>query len=174
MRIIFPRFLKLNNDYYIRELEVGDLRVVNQWHNSTDLYKHLVGTCHYPHLETDAKWIKDGLAKENLYRGLICNDKVPIGVIYLTLESLDIVEFEIFIADESYRGKGIGFLVCSTVIKTIFSVSKYRKITLSVLSNNIRALSLYKKCGFVVMSESKIIKDNETIVIYNMSILKSI
>lgn len=173
MKINFPKSLDLKNNITIRELTIDDLKMVNQWHNSSELYRFLVGTCHYPSEETDLEWINAGLKKANLYRGVVSNSFKPIGIVYLTREPFDTLTFEIFIGDESERGRGIGTIVCSSIVKNVFSYKEYNKIVLSVLAKNKRAIALYKKCGFNIVSKNKTIKDNKTEIIYNMSILRS-
>lgn len=58
-------------------------------------------------------------------------------------------EFAILIAGDENQGKGYGTLCTEFMIQYAFSELNTRKITLSLLSDNVRALNLYKKLGFV-------------------------
>ena len=172
MKIDFPSLFLLDNDLSIRRLSVDDLSIINRWHNSNELYKYLVGSCYRPSLETDRKWFYDGLNNDRLYRGIIIYSTEPIGVVYLTRDNVDSIVFEIFIANEAFRGQGIGTIVCSSIIKKIFSYSEYNQIVLSVLKSNNRAIALYKKSGFKIVSSKKVLKDNKPIYVYNMCITR--
>ena len=57
-------------------------------------------------------------------------------------------EFAILIAGDENQGKGYGTLCTEFMIQYAFSELNTRKITLSLLSDNVRALNLYKKLGF--------------------------
>ena len=173
MKIEFPKSLNLKSDISIHELTMDDLNIINKWHNSTELYTFLVGSCHYPSKETDQMWIQNGFTNASLFRGVIKKMSQPIGVVYLTRISFDTIVFEIFLGAECERGKGIGTIVCSSIIESVFSFKEYNKIVLTVLADNIRAVGLYKKCGFNIESESTTVKDNKEVIIYNMSILRS-
>jgi len=58
-------------------------------------------------------------------------------------------EFAILIAGETHQGKGYGSLYTKFMIDYAFNELNIRKITLSLLSDNLHALSLYKKYGFI-------------------------
>lgn len=83
-------------------------------------------------------------------------------------------KFSIEIYCEDYKGKGIGKIVTNMVIKYAFEVMDYHKIFLRVLDYNERAISLYKKCGFIeegIDREGALINGVYSSDIY-MSILK--
>lgn len=58
-------------------------------------------------------------------------------------------EFAILIAGETNQGKGYGSLCINFMIDYAFNELNIRKITLSLLSENERAKSIYKKKGFI-------------------------
>ncbi len=60
-------------------------------------------------------------------------------------------EFGILIGDKSFWGEGVGFEVSKKVIEFCFDGNlKLRKVNLGVRAENIAAIALYKKLGFVV------------------------
>lgn len=67
-------------------------------------------------------------------------------------------EFAILIAGDCNQGKGYGSLCTKFMIDYAFNELNIRKITLSLLSDNIRAFSLYKKYGFV---QEGLLKDEQ-------------
>lgn len=58
-------------------------------------------------------------------------------------------EFAILIADENYRGKGFGNFCTTYILDYGFNQLNLNRIELTLLSENIQALGLYKKNGFV-------------------------
>ena len=53
------------------------------------------------------------------------------------------------IGKEEYRGKGVGTFAIRTMISHAFFNLNLRRIQLGVLENNIIAINLYKKVGFI-------------------------
>lgn len=58
-------------------------------------------------------------------------------------------EYGILIGEKSVWNKGYGFEASKTIINYCFKNLKLKKINLGVIKNNIRALELYRKLGFV-------------------------
>lgn len=59
----------------------------------------------------------------------------------------------IFIAFEEYRSIGIGSNIISEIIEKDMDILNVSKIILHVRKENIRAISCYKKSGFVISDE---------------------
>jgi len=83
----------------------------------------------------------------NDYSNIVIDDKV-IGSLLVTKEKDGVLIDEIFIEDE-YRNKGLG----SNIIKNI--INKNKAVYLWVYKENIKAINLYKKLGFIVEEETK-------------------
>jgi [ribosomal protein S5]-alanine N-acetyltransferase len=58
-------------------------------------------------------------------------------------------EFAILIADMNYRGKGYGTLCTEFMIKYGFEQLNLNRIELSLFTDNLSALAVYKKTGFI-------------------------
>lgn len=80
------------------------------------------------------------------YFNIIVDDKV-VGCLLLTLKDDGKLLDEIYIEDQ-YRGKGIGTDIISNIIRNNDIVYLW------VYKKNVRAISLYKKLGFVVIDET--------------------
>ncbi|MFH1314996.1 MAG: GNAT family protein [Candidatus Uhrbacteria bacterium] len=87
----------------------------------------------------------------------ICNNKTPIG--FMGLSNIDKTNknADLFIAigEDKYRGKGIGKVAMKWLIDYGFKELKLHKINLGVIKNNLPAINLYKKLGFVIEGEMK-------------------
>ncbi len=64
-------------------------------------------------------------------------------------------EFGIFIGEKSYQNKGYGTDAIYTILKFVKEILNLKKIYLIVYEYNNRALKVYKKCGFNVISVLK-------------------
>lgn len=83
----------------------------------------------------------------NDYCNIIVDDKI-VGCLLLTDEDDGILLDEIYL-EEEYRNKGIG----TNIIKEVISNNDI--IYLWVYKENMQAISLYKKLGFVVIEETE-------------------
>lgn len=106
---------------------------------------------------------------------IVINDQ-KIG--YFRLSNHSIINKNIYIgADISpeYTGRGYGYLSYKEFIPFLFEKYELNKITLEVLSTNVRAIGLYKKLGFKQegMKREEINKNGKYVDSIIMSILKS-
>jgi len=84
------------------------------------------------------------------------NDK-HIGNI--KLEGIDMhhrrAEYGILVGDKAEWGKGYAFETSRTVVNYCFKTLSLNKITLGVVENNVRAIEVYKRLGFVTEGVNK-------------------
>ncbi len=87
----------------------------------------------------------------------IYSDKTPIGFMGLSNISPINKDADLFIAigEDDYRGKGLGKLSLEWLIDYAFTKLNLNKINLSVKSNNLAAIKLYKSVGFKIESNKK-------------------
>lgn len=118
-------------------------------------------------LETECfsrPWSEDSLIKatereDNIYFSAVCGDRV-VGYIgsYRVLGEVYINNIAVF---KDYRNKGIG----KALIKALSDYCKENSCefcTLEVRKSNTNAISLYEKCGFVLVGERKNFYDSPT------------
>jgi ribosomal-protein-alanine N-acetyltransferase len=77
-------------------------------------------------------------------------------------------EYGILMGDKTNWGKGFANEASNRIIKHCFEELKLAKITLGVIENNIKAVFLYKKIGFII-TEKK-----EKVGIYNNKLSNSL
>ena len=130
--------------------------------------------------EVDINWFNNFLAnRSNNVRLAICklNDKKIVGATYLL--GIDWInrsaEFSIWIGDDSSQGKGVGEFAAQRMLQHAFSDLNLRRVSLTVISNNERALYLYKKIGFVEEGRLRqaIYKSGKYIDLIQMAILSN-
>lgn len=81
------------------------------------------------------------------YKNIVVSDKI-VGALLVTDENDGVLLDEIYL-EKDYRGKGIG----SKILKDI--IENHNTIYLWVYKENIGAISLYKRLGFLVIKETE-------------------
>ena len=138
---------------FLRELERGDLAVINTWRADPELVGLLAGAFRHVGREIDEKWFDSYLgARVNNVRLAIClaETRALVGVAYLL--GIDWIsrsaEFSIQIGVESARGQGIGETATRQTLAHAFDDLNLHRIHLTALASNTRAIKLYEKMGF--------------------------
>ena len=164
--------------YKLRELERGDLPILNKWRNDKELIDCLGAPFRFINMETDEKWFNSYMQNRNsaIRCSIISENDEFIGLISLT--SIDSInksaELHIMIGNKNYHGKGAGTFAVNSMLKHAFENLNLNKVELSVLENNNKAIALYEKCGFVYEGKRRqaVYKDNKYLDLYLYSILK--
>jgi len=143
----------LDNKICLRKADLKDIDALYEVKNDKKAAALLGGFSNgYSKLDIES-WIVSHNNNKNevLYLIETIEDSKVIG--HVGLYDIDFrvrkAEFAILIAGETNQGKGYGSLCTKFMIDYAFSELNIRKITLSLLSDNTRAFSLYQKYGFV-------------------------
>lgn len=96
-------------------------------------------------------WIEQVRGRNNeIHCAIDTKEGVHIGCISLKIEPYDrVAELALLIGDKECWGKGLGSEASALIISYAFDELHMHKVFLSVYEYNTRALSLYKKLGFV-------------------------
>ena len=153
-----------------KKLEEDDLQFLNDVRN--EYCEEFLHDSRQFTLEETKQWFH----KYNPDFYIITLDNEKIG--YFRLSNYSDVNKNIYIgADISpkFKGKGFGKLSYEKFIPFLFETYNLNKISLEVLSNNIIALNLYKKLGFVTegVKRQEVYKNNQWVDSIIMSILKN-
>jgi RimJ/RimL family protein N-acetyltransferase len=97
--------------------------------------------------EEQLKWFLDLPNKKNYYIKGVLIDGEKIGVVGLKNISSEDGEYWGYIGDKKFWGKGIGKRMTSFIIE-VGNSQKLKRIYLTVLDSNTRAIALYKSMGF--------------------------
>lgn len=136
----------------LRELERGDLALLNLWRNDHEQVAPLGGPFRFVSAEAEARWYDGYLAsRANNVRLAICApDGAMIGVVYLL--GIDWVhrctEFAIWIGEPQARGKKYGEQATRLAVQHAFDDLNLERVHLEVLTHNVRAIRLYTQVGF--------------------------
>lgn len=103
--------------------------------------------------ESHTKWLQNFVQTGKVAQFIIVDKQSGLDIGSTFLKDIDTVnlkaEFGIFIGEPSALGKGFGTEATSLIINYGFEHLKLHRITLRVFSDNQRAISAYKKAGFV-------------------------
>jgi len=166
------------SDVTLRELERTDLTAVNAWRADYSLVELLGGNFRHVGSEVDGRWFDAYLAaRTNNVRLAICLKETGeiVGVVYLT--SIDWLnrsaEFSIQIGARSARGRGIGESATRQMLRHAFLDLNLRRISLTVLLSNKRALRLYERVGFKAegLFRQALFKDGAYLDVASMALL---
>jgi RimJ/RimL family protein N-acetyltransferase len=165
-------------EYMLRELSRDDLAEITKWRNDPSLIQWLASPFRYIDNEVDVCWFNTYLAaRSNNVRLAICNVETGIiaGAVYLL--GIDWInrhaEFSIVIGDDTARGHGLGQFATHGILRHAFGDLNLRRVSLTVLANNERAINLYRKIGFVEEGRARqaVFKNNEYIDLIQMAML---
>lgn len=140
----------------IRPLEEKDAYVSYKWRNDPDVFKYTGNV--YDHiitLEDELNWIRKVVDNKNDYRCAIIADGNYVGNIYLTDINESSAEYHIFIGDKRAWGKGVAKQASILILKYAFNNLGLSYVRLSVRPKNDRAMNLYNKLGFNIISKDK-------------------
>lgn len=178
------------NEIKIRLLEdtEEDMIILTNWFNNEEVSKYYGGIDIYT-IEKVTQKYSSKIKEENVYPCMIEYNNKPIGYIQfykinneiyeITKEDYDklvssgktAMAIDLFIGDTSLRNKGIGTKILKLLIKTIFEKYDTDVILIDPKVNNPRAISCYKKSGFI---ECFIIKNREKMngILYDNVMMK--
>ena len=141
----------------IRPLIEEDAKTSYHWRNNPEIFKYT--GANYDHiitLEDETNWIRQVISKKNDFRCAILVDGNYVGNIYLTNIQDGKAEYQIFIGEKNYWGKGVAKIASRLIISYGFENLQLNIIWLKVKKNNKRAYGLYKALGFSIVEEDEI------------------
>ena len=139
--------------YRLREIIKDDIIIINQWRNNKDLIDQLGTTFRFINLDVDIDWYENYMKNRSstVRCSIIDESNSLIGLVSLT--NIDFTNqksiFHIMIGEAKHRGKGAGLFAITEILKHAFKNLNLNRIELTVLQNNLHAINLYKKVGFI-------------------------
>lgn len=145
---------KENEKYYLREIERKDIETINGWRNDKQVIDFLGAPYRFINQEVDNTWYDNYMNnRNNVVRCAIVKEgqEEILGLVSLTgVDYLNqCAEFHIMIGEQKNQGQGIGTFAVKEMIHHAFYNMNLRRVELSVLKDNKRAIHLYEKCGFL-------------------------
>lgn len=140
----------------IRPLVENDAYKSVKWRNDPEVFKYTGNTYSQEiTIKSELEWIKRVISNPKEYRCAIIADNVYIGNIYLTDIDNGLAMYHIFIGEKSYWGKGVAYEASRQILEYGFNILGLHTIKLFVNEENISAVKLYNKLGFVKSGKSE-------------------
>lgn len=142
------------NSCKLRPIEPKDSQRIYEFLNDPDIYQSLGGFRFGMSRYEAERWIElHSGYNTNDYIWAICDLDNDIYLGHVGLYKINYrvgsAEFGIMIGDKTQWGKGIGKEVLRFIINLAFFELNLRRIELSVLANNLKAIKLYESVGFI-------------------------
>lgn len=135
------------NDLLIREATIEDAEQLCIWWNDGKVMEH----AGFPKgLGTTVEIVKKQIEESNNqnHRHMILYKNVPIGEMNYREVDTGTCEIGVKICDSSKQNKGLGKVILSLFISTLFDEYGYKKVILDTNLNNKRAQHVYEQLGF--------------------------
>lgn len=143
---------------YLRPLDLEDAKTSYKWRNNPEIWVYTKHTHNNEiTLEIETEWLSEVLKRNDEERFAIClkkNDQY-IGNVQLLNITQKEATFHIFIGESEFWGKGIAQAATCSLMKFAFRKMKLDKVILQVNENNLPAITVYKKMGFVITDEKE-------------------
>lgn len=137
------------NNLVFRKAEFSDCIKFNDWENDDKVIKFL-SIEKYRSLEVTTREFFIREYEDNSFDFMVLVSGIPVGRVYLSKydqvsKSIDITR--IYIGEERFRSKGIGYQIMKKILKFCFEELELNRVSLDYYDGN-PAQKLYEKCGF--------------------------
>ncbi|WP_157830128.1 GNAT family N-acetyltransferase [Bacillus sp. SN10] len=145
----------MKNGLSLREIVESDIESIRVWRNQEQIQKYFINVDDISE-EQQRQWFKNYLLKTDDIMFMIeenINFKSAIGTValYNINKATGSAEFgRLMIGNMSAQGKGLGKQAIILACTYAFKVLNLSEVYLYVLCNNIKAIRIYLKLGFIV------------------------
>ncbi len=163
----------------LRTIELGDTDNIVKWRNVDSVKKYLYTQDELTaeqHIAYYERCVKSGKCAQFIISVRDDERYKDIGTVFI--KNIDHKnhsgEYGIFIGEESARGRGYGKEATKLILRYAFGELKLHRIFLTVMCDNLQAISAYEKSGFVMegIMREEYLRSDGYIDIIIMSILK--
>lgn len=139
--------------FRLREIEKRDIEVINRWRNDPELIASLGAPYRYINSIVDEKWFDSYMNNRNtqVRCSIVDENDAIIGLV--SLVDIDHMNqscvFHIMIGSGENQGKGAGTYATKEMLNHAFNNLNIHRVELNVLADNMRAIHLYEKVGFI-------------------------
>jgi RimJ/RimL family protein N-acetyltransferase len=142
-------------DVYLRALEISDLDRTWKWHTDAELCETLVKPFRYISRAAEEQWIRQkAVYSQTEIRLAICLKPGDEHIGNIQLMDIDWTarhaEIGIIIGEPQYQSKGYGQQAMRLMLRHAFHDLGLHRLYLLVFDDNLRAIRVYEKCGFLI------------------------
>lgn len=142
------------NKIILRPLIPEDAPFTLEVRHDLEANQALIGFPYPVNLENEKEWISSlykGKYRDHVYLAIeVKETKIFAG--YLSAKNINTINRTVYfgiILRKKFRGKGYSLEAIRRFTTYLYQVFNIRKILLEVISDNLVAINLYKKCGFI-------------------------
>lgn len=139
--------------FRLREIEKRDIEVINNWRNDPELIASLGAPFRYINSIVDEKWFDSYMNNRNTQVRCAIVDENDVIIGLVSLVNIDHMNqscvFHIMIGNGENQGKGAGTYATKEMLNHAFNNLNIHRVELDVLADNMRAIHLYEKIGFI-------------------------
>lgn len=136
----------------LRPIELKDLKYLNKWKNTEEVFKYLGGGFFPVSKDTQSTWMNNIIDTTNGNIRYIIEDKESNPIGFIGLYSIHNIhrtaEIGLYIGELEQHGKGYAYEAYSIFEKFIYNYLNIRKIKAFVVSSNSSAIKFWHKCNF--------------------------
>jgi len=149
------------DDVFLRRLkdDINDYKLLENWYQEEKVYSQFEQR-KLNFQEIKEKYYPRTLDNTTVPVYLIEYNSIPIGIIQYKLvneenkklyglKNNNIYEIDIFIGEEKYHNKGIGYKSIMIMTKYLFKEKNANLLVMCPLIDNFSAIKCYQKCGFI-------------------------
>lgn len=142
----------MKTNVHLRQLRIEDAEISYKWRNNPQIWKYTPynpGRLITPEIERE--WLINVLNCKDQRRFAICvqpDDKYIGNVQLLDINDVE-AELHLFIGEPDYWGMGIGEAATTLTLDYAFHILNLSRVKLTVDKDNLTAIRLYKKQGFI-------------------------
>ncbi|WP_049945564.1 GNAT family N-acetyltransferase [Candidatus Stoquefichus massiliensis] len=138
----------------LRPIIYDDVYLLNKWKNTESVYKYLGGGFLPTSIDIQKKWMENMMnTTGSNKRFIIESDDKHEAIGMIGLYEINWInrtcELGVFIGECKLQGSGYGKEACRLIENYAFDYLNLRKIKLSVVEENIRAVRMYQSLGYV-------------------------
>ena len=132
----------------LRPVEDSDFPLIQQWMNHPEVWRYM--DYERPYSAADVREDIETARREGQPFTILVGDR-PIGRIGLNrFRARDrICAIYLFIGEPTYWGQGYARDACMALLAYAFDRTDLNQVELWTLADNVRAIPMYRKCGFV-------------------------
>jgi UDP-4-amino-4,6-dideoxy-N-acetyl-beta-L-altrosamine N-acetyltransferase len=161
----------------LRDVKIEDKERIRNWRNLPEVRKFMYNDHHITRQEHE-EWFNRIVNDSTCRYWIIVFDENDVGLacIYRVAPVHRTCYWSLYIADSSFRGKGIGGTVEYLIMKHVFDELGFNKLSCEVLAENELAVNLYKSFGFQTegVLREQIVKEGQPADVFIMGILREV
>jgi len=140
----------------LRDMMAEDQPLFRQWLTDNEELRRLIDSPSIPTTEDQEAWFERAQKTDRKFFSIIT---LPDNALIGNAGFVDIdpqmgsAQFRITIGDTSYHGKGLGSEVMELLLRYAFEDMRLVRVWLRVIPDNVAAVRLYEKAGFMPVGD---------------------